>query len=217
MTDPLDWTPPTDYVPPARMDGRGTVLERFDAARHGPDLYAANGAGPDMWRYLSYGPFAHAAAYMAWAEGAAASADPAFYAIRGAGGWAGLASLMRIDRANGVIEIGHVAFSPALQRTRAATAALHLMIAQAFAGGFRRVEWKCDAGNAPSRQAAARLGFAYEGTFRQHMVVKGRNRDTAWFAMLDGDWPGVLAAHLAWLDPANFDADGRQRRALAVP
>ncbi|MEM7643048.1 MAG: GNAT family protein [Pseudomonadota bacterium] len=205
-----------DYAPPARMAGHGAVLERLDPARHAGDLFAANGADPEMWRYMHCGPFADFDTYRAWADGAAASADPAFYGIRGDGPWIGVASLMRIDRGNGVIEIGNIAFSGALKRTRNATAALHLMIAQAFEAGFRRVEWKCNAENAASRRAALRLGFGYEGTFRQHMVVKGRNRDTAWFAIVDGDWPAIRAAHLAWLDPGNFDGDGQQRKPLGA-
>ncbi|MEM7489536.1 MAG: GNAT family protein [Pseudomonadota bacterium] len=212
----LDWHP-LDYDPPARLAGHGAVLERLDPGRHGRDLFASNGADAEMWRHMPYGPFADPDAYHAWAEGAAASDDPAFYAIRGDDGpWTGVASLMRIDRGNGVIEIGHIALSAALRRTRTATAALHLMIAQAFETGFRRVEWKCNAENGASRRAAARLGFAYEGTFRQHMVVKDRNRDTAWFAILDGDWPAIRTAHLAWLDPANFDGSGWQVRAMAT-
>lgn len=122
---------------------------------------------------------------------------------------------MRIDRESGVVEIGNIAFSPGLQRTPAATEAIHLLLEHAFASGFRRVEWKCNAENGPSRRAAARYGFAFEGTFRQHMVVKGRNRDTAWFALLDGEWPDLRTAHRAWLDPANFDDAGAQRRTLA--
>ncbi|MEL7183862.1 MAG: GNAT family protein, partial [Pseudomonadota bacterium] len=145
----------------------------------------------------------------------ASRADPFYYAIGDGTGWRGVAAYLRMDRANGVVEIGCIVLSPALQRTRAATEALHLMIAAAFDGGVRRVEWKCNAENAASRRAALRLGFTYEGTFRQHMVVKGRNRDTAWFALLDRDWPLIAAKHQAWLAPGNFDAQGRQRTALS--
>lgn len=211
-----DWTALT-YDPPQRLAGHGAALERLHPSRHAADLFAANGPDVEMWRYMPDGPFADLDAYRAWADKAAASPDPAFYAIRGDGPWIGVASLMRIDRGNGVIEIGNIAFSGALKRTRTATAALHLMVAQAFAAGFRRVEWKCNAQNAPSRRAALRLGFALEGIFRQHMVVKGLNRDTAWYAMIDGDWPKIQAAHLAWLDPSNFDGDGRQITALVIP
>ncbi|MEM8824124.1 MAG: GNAT family protein [Pseudomonadota bacterium] len=209
----LEWTA-LDYAPPDRIAGHGAVLERFAPKRHAAELFAANGTDVEMWRYMPCGPFADFTDYRGWADQVAAWDDPAFYAIRADGPWIGVASLMRIDRGNGVIEIGNIAFSAALKRTRLATAALHLMIAQAFEAGFRRVEWKCNAENAPSRRAALRLGFSFEGVFRQHMVVKGRNRDTAWFAMVDGDWPAIRDAHLAWLDPENFDGDGRQRRAL---
>lgn len=205
---PLDWNPPD------ALEGRHARLERLDEA-HVEALHAANPTDPAHWRFLSYGPFPDDAVYRLWAAGAAESVDPAFYAVRGAAGWSGVASLMRIDRTHGTVEIGNVAFSPPLQRTRAGTEAVHLMLDHAFAAGFRRVEWKCDAGNAPSRRAAERLGFGYEATFRQHMVVRGANRDTAWYALLDGDWPRIRAAHLAWLDPANFDAGGRQVRSLS--
>ena len=209
-----DWRA-LDWAPPNALRGRWTRLERL-AGHHLDALHAANPSDEAHWRYMSYGPFADRAGYEAWAQGAIASPDPAYYAIGGERGWSGVASLMRIDRAMGVIEIGNIALSPGLQRSRAATEAVHLMIDHAFASGFRRVEWKCNAENAPSLRAAARLGFAYEGTFRQHMVVKGRNRDTAWFAILAGDWPRIGDAHRAWLDASNFDADGRQMRPLRI-
>ena len=205
---------PLDWMPPDAMSGRVARLERLGPT-HLIALHAANPADDGHWRYLPYGPFPDLEVYRLWAEGAAATDDPAFYAVGGLSGWSGLAALMRADRVNGVIEIGHVAFSPALQRTIAATEAIHLMIDHAFTAGFRRLEWKCDARNEASRRAAARLGFSYEGTFRQHQIVKGRNRDTAWFAILDEDWLRLRAAHITWLDPANFDEAGRQLRALS--
>lgn len=214
MNELLDWAA-LDWRAPTRLSGQYAVLERLQASHIGA-LHAANPVEPAHWAYMPYGPFAGPADYQLWAEGAAASEDPAFYAVKGAAGWSGVASLMRIDRANGVIEIGNIAFSPGLQRTPAATEAIHLLLDHAFASGFRRVEWKCNAENAPSRRAAARFGFEFEGVFRQHMVVKGRNRDTAWFAMLDGDWSRLRAAQRAWLAPANFDAAGAQRQALGA-
>ncbi len=155
-------------------------------------------------------------------EATCGRADPLFFSIFGEGGSgerataAGLASYLRIAPAAGTIEVGHIHLAPALQRTRAATEAMFLMMRQAFDLGYRRYEWKCDALNAVSRRAAERLGFTYEGTFRHHLVYKGRNRDTAWYAIVDADWPPVRAAYEAWLDPANFDRDGRQRRPLAT-
>lgn len=205
---------PLDWDPPPALEGAHARLERLDPA-HVEALHAANPVDPDHWRYLSYGPFPDEAVYRLWAEGAAESADPAYYAVRGASGWSGVAALMRIDRTHGVVEIGSIAFSPPLQRTRAATEAIHLLLRHCFEAGFRRVEWKCDARHAVSRRAAERFGFRYEGTFCQHMVVRGANRDTAWFAMLDGDWPRIRAAHEAWLADANFDGEGRQRKALS--
>ncbi|MCK0167965.1 GNAT family N-acetyltransferase [Jannaschia sp. S6380] len=215
MSDLSDWRA-LAYAPPPAMVGQHSQLERLSVGDHAAALHASNPLTDDHWAFMPYGPFPDLQVYRLWAEGAAASEDPAYYAVRGGQGWGGVASLMRIDRAHGVIEIGHIAFSPGLQRTTAATEAIHLMIDQAFAAGFRRVEWKCNAANAASRHAAERLGFVHEGTFRQHMVVKGANRDTAWYAILDGDWPRLRAAHRAWLAPSNFEADGRQRTPLRV-
>lgn len=215
MSVSLDgWTAP-GFVPPDAMRGRVARLQRLSEADHAEALHAANAADPEMWRWMGYGPFASMGAYRDWVGGAAASEDPVFYAIRGAGDWADVATYMRIDTANGVIEIGNIALAAALQRTVASTEAIHVMIDRAFAMGFRRVEWKCDAGNARSMAAARRYGFAYEGTFRQHMVIRGANRDTAWFAILDGDWPRLRAGHRTWLAAGNFDAAGRQVRSLS--
>jgi RimJ/RimL family protein N-acetyltransferase len=188
--------------------------------RHGDSLAAAFiGGEPETWAYLPYGPFADRPAFDAWLAPTAAKPDPLFYAVidRTSGGAVGVASLMRIDPANGVIEIGHIHFSPRLKRSRAGTEALFLLMARVFDElGYRRLEWKCNALNHRSRQAAQRLGFTYEGTFRQAVIVKGRNRDTAWFSMLDHEWPARKRAFEAWLDPANFDDRGHQRSALAA-
>lgn len=203
---------------PARIEGRHVTLERLDPERHAEDLFAANQGQDWVWDYMGYGPFADLAAYRDWQAAVAAKADPCFYALRDhAGGRiGGLASFLRIDRANGVIEIGHILISPAMQRRPAVTEAISLMIGWAFDAGYRRVEWKCDALNAPSRRAALRYGFAFEGIFRQHMIYKGRNRDTAWFAIIDRDWPALALAHQAWLAPGNFDTGGEQRQSLTA-
>jgi len=201
---------------PLTLVGRYARLEPL-GPEHAAALHAANAASDAKWAYLPYGPFATAADYVAWVAGVAGRADPRFFAVRdlAAAAPGGVASLMRATPEHGVIEVGHICFAPALQRTRAATEAVLLLADWAFATGYRRFEWKCDAANAPSRRAAARYGFACEGVFRQHMIVKGRNRDTAGFAMIDRDWPELRAAHRAWTDPSNFDADGRQWRRLA--
>jgi RimJ/RimL family protein N-acetyltransferase len=147
----------------------------------------------------------------------AAKDDPVFFAIRdlSTGSWSGVASYLRITPEAGTIEVGHINLSPELQRTRAATEAMLLMMARAFETGYRRYEWKCNALNLGSRRAAERLGFSYEGIFRQATVIKGRNRDTAWFAAIDAEWPALKAAFARWLDPSNFDDEGRQRRSLS--
>lgn len=203
------------------LDGRCCRLEPLDADRHAAELYAAFADAPDDsdWTYMGAGPFPDAASYLSFARTAAASADPMHYAVidRASGRAVGTLSLLRIDPANGAIEVGWVAFSRALKRTPVSTEAQYLLMRYVFdALGYRRYEWKCDDLNAPSRAAAARLGFQYEGTFRQAVVYKGRNRDTAWFAMLDRDWPVLAASFEAWLAPANFDEHGAQRRSLAA-
>jgi len=207
---------------PARtaLTGRLVTLAPLDPPRHAAALFdAAHGAPADplLWRYLGYGPFADVAALEAWLWRQATALDPVFYTVVPAGAApAGLASYLRLAPDVGVVEIGHLVFTPRLQRTPAATEAIYLMLAYAFDRlGYRRVEWKCDALNERSRRAAERLGFSFEGVFRQSKVVKGRNRDTAWFALIDPDWPARRAALRAWLDPENFDATGRQRRPLA--
>ncbi len=212
---------PTPPAPPREtITAPGVLLEPLDPARHaGPTFDKVQGADW-VWDYLGYGPFADADAYVGWQRSNAMGADPAFYAIIDPGrpqdGAMGLASFLRIDRNHGVIEIGHILMSPQLQRSRTASAAIMAMIGWAFAAGYRRVEWKCDSLNAPSRRAALRFGFTFEGIFRQHMIVKGRNRDTAWFAIIDSDWPPLRAACDRWLSPENFDAQGRQRESLSA-
>jgi len=215
--------PLTDWRPPPRpvhavLEGRYCRLEPLAARRHAADLYAAYSRDADgrMWTYLSSGPFASSAEFRSWVEARQDSEDPLFFAVIDAATAraAGVASFLRIDPGHGVVEVGHLAFSPQLQRTRVATEAMYLMMKHVFDLGYRRYEWKCDALNAPSRRAAERLGFTFEGIFRQAIVYKGRNRDTAWYSVIDSEWPVLETAFRAWLDPANFDADGRQRRRL---
>jgi RimJ/RimL family protein N-acetyltransferase len=201
------------------MTGRTVVLEPLSATMHGDDLFEAQAADPTgrMWTYMPVGPFPTRAVHRAWVEAAQASDDPLHFAVRdvASGRATGTASFLRIDPAGGVIEVGYIAFTPALQRTVQSTEAMALMMGRVFDElGYRRYEWKCNALNAPSMRAAIRLGFTYEGTFRQSMIVKGRNRDTAWFSILDREWPRAKAAFQAWLDPSNRDADGRQRASL---
>ncbi len=202
---------------PDRLPGIHVTLERLDPARHADDLFQANLGHDWVWDYLPYGPFADLAGYRDWQAGMAAKSDPYFYALRdhATGRIGGIASYLRVDPGNGVIEIGHIQIAPVLQRSPAATEAISLMIRWAFQAGYRRVEWKCNALNEPSMVAARRYGFTYEGTFRQHMLVRGHNRDSAWFSILDREWPDLAAAHDAWLAPSNFDAEGRQRQRLS--
>ena len=203
---------------PLTLQGRRVRLEPV-APGHADDLFAAGHEGDgELWTYLSYGPFGGAEEMRAWLVDRAASEDPRFFAIvpLAAGRAAGVASYLRFAPEHRVIEIGHIWFGGALQRTPLATEAIFLLARHAFDElGVRRLEWKCDAANARSRRAAERFGFTFEGVFRQHMLVKGRNRDTAWYSLLDGEWPAARAAFEAWLDDGNFDADGRQRRSLA--
>ena len=201
------------------LDGESVRLEPVDLARHAEPLFAASRGADEIWDYLAYGPFKSQSEFQSWLEDRAASSDPLFYAIvdRSTGLPAGMASFMRIVPEFGVIEIGHIWFASALQRTRQATEAIFLMARHAFDDlGYRRLEWKCDALNARSRRAAERFGFTFEGVFRQHMISKGRNRDTAWFSITDGEWPRIRAGFEAWLAPENFDAGGRQRQPLAI-
>ncbi len=211
-----DWTPPPA---PTRMvlDGRYCRLEPLTLA-HAPALFEVLSADDEgrIWTYMPNGPFASADAYRAWVWDAALGADPLHYAIVVDGQPGGTASYLRIAPAAGSIEVGFITYSPALQRTRAATDAMYLMMRWAFDVGYRRYEWKCNALNAASRRAAQRLGLSYEGVFRQAVVVKGRNRDSAWYAAIDSEWPAIRAAMETWLDPANFDGEGVQRQSLSA-
>lgn len=208
------------FPPLTPMIGRWCRVEPLDIERHAAQLYEANRDDPEgrNWTYLSSEPPADLDAYRAWLAKMTAAADPQFHAIVDAqsGNAVGVAAFLRIDPANGVIEVGHINYSPRLQRTIAATEAMALMMRRAFDElGYRRYEWKCDSLNSPSRSAAQRLGFTFEGIFRHALVYKGRNRDTAWFSILDREWPAMRDAFDAWLDPSNFDAAGNQRKSLS--
>lgn len=214
----LNWRParPPSRVP---LTGGAVVLEPLDPVRHRDDLFAAAEGADATWTYLPYGPFSSQRDFVAWLEERAPVDDPLTFAVidRVSGRASGLASFLSIVPEHGVIEIGHVWFSPSLQRTRQATDAIYLMARHAFDElGNRRLEWKCDSLNAGSRRAAERFGFVFEGIFRNHRVVKGRNRDTAWYSITDSEWPSRKAEFEAWLAPANFDEEGRQRRSLAA-
>jgi RimJ/RimL family protein N-acetyltransferase len=213
-----DWRAPD---PPSSqpMVGRTCRLEVLDPERHAKELHAANMLDTEhrIWTYLAYGPFVSPSEYRKWADEVSKGSDPLFHAIvdTATGKAVGVASYLRINPAIGSIEVGHINYSPSLQRTPAATEAMYLMMKRVFEAGYRRYEWKCDALNARSRAAAQRLGFSYEGVFRQATIYKGRNRDTAWYAIIDKEWPELEEAYTRWLDPANFDEEGRQRLRLA--
>ena len=201
------------------LDGRLVSIAPLDAALHGAALYDATCGGDrdELWTYLPDGPYADPQTFASDLDVKARSADPLFFAIvdRATGGAAGLAAYLRMDPANRVLEIGHILFGRGLQRSAGATEAMYLMAKYAFEElGCRRYEWKCDTRNAPSWRAAERLGFTFEGVFRQHMIRKGQNRDSAWFSMLDSEWPANRQAFEQWLEPSNFETDGRQRRTL---
>jgi RimJ/RimL family protein N-acetyltransferase len=201
------------------LPGRYVLLEPLDAARHAAGLFEAAQVGDadDRFRWLPETPPDDLATVETWAGAKAQSDDPMFFAVVDAasGKTVGRQALMRNDAANGVIEIGNIYWGPGMARSRAATEALFLFMRHAFDGlGYRRFEWKCNNDNVPSKVAAERFGFSFEGVFRQHMIVKGLNRDTAWFAIIDKDWPRLKAGYEAWLDPGNFDDSGQQRRKL---
>lgn len=203
------------------IPGRLCHVEPIDPARHGADLFAANAKDREgrNWTYLSVGPFETFETYLTWLEEVAGNDDPLFYAIidTASACAVGVASYLRVDPSNGAIEIGNINFSPELQRRPAATEAIYLMMRRAFDElRYRRCEWKCDALNAASRKAAERLGFEFEGVFRQAMVYKGRNRDTAWYSVIDREWPMLRQALERWLDSSNFDHQGRQRQRLST-
>jgi RimJ/RimL family protein N-acetyltransferase len=219
--DPV--TPPPGLVPArAPLVGSAVVLEPLDPARHAAALHRAGHDGEAalrIWDYLPYGPFVAEDVFRAYLRDCAAAFDPIHFAICDAATRepAGMASFMDIQPKTGVIEIGGIWFSPALQRTRAATEALFLMLTHALDDlGYRRMQWRCNAQNAKSRVAARRLGFRFEGIWFNHLVFKGRNRDTAWYSILDTEWPAIREAITAWLDPANFDAAGRPKHSLSA-
>lgn len=202
-----------------RLDGHYVRLEPLEAVRHGDGLFEASSV-PDAarrFRWLYDYPPESRAAFQPWLEKAEASADPLFFAVidKASGRVAGRQTLMRIDPAYGVIEIGNIYWGPLIARKPAATEAQFLFMQHVFDGlGYRRYEWKCNNLNEPSKRAAQRFGFSFEGVFRQHVVVKGENRDTAWYSVIDKEWPSLRRAYQEWLDPANFDAEGRQKRRL---
>jgi RimJ/RimL family protein N-acetyltransferase len=202
------------------LKGRWIALVPLDAEKHAESLFeGANGGDKDrVWTYLFDGPYTDPAAFKASIAAKAQSTDPLFFAIldNAAGAAVGYQTFLRIEPEHRVIEVGNIMYTPALQRTPGATEAQYLFGRYVFDElGYRRYEWKCNALNAPSRRAAERFGFAFEGIFRQHMIVKGRNRDTAWFAMLDSEWPARKAAYERWLAPDNFDDEGRQKTRLS--
>ena len=202
------------------LDGRAVRVVPLDPLAHADTLFESSSGVENerLWLYLFEGPFATRADFDSHLKQKASSEDPLFFAVvdKASGDAVGYASYMRIEPVHRVIEVGSILYTPRLQRTVGATEAMYLMARHVFDDlGYRRYEWKCNALNAPSRSAALRLGFTFEGIFRQHMIVKGRNRDTAWFSMLDSEWPRRKAAFERWLDPANFEASGQQRVSLS--
>jgi RimJ/RimL family protein N-acetyltransferase len=219
MTDLSDWTP-RQRPAHAPMEGWFVRLEPLDAARHGDGLFDASSIADagDRFRWLYENPPESRGAFDDWLGRVERSEDPMFFAVidKATGKVAGRQTFMRIDTANGVIEIGNIYWGPLVSRRPAATEALFLFARHAFDDlGYRRFEWKCNNRNAPSKKAALRFGFTFEGIFRNHLVVKGENRDTAWYSIIDEEWPVLRQAYEAWLDPSNFDAAGQQRRGLA--
>lgn len=213
---------PAQATRPTRvtLEGRFARLEPLDPAKHARDLFDAT-HGPDreaIWAYIGDGPYADFESFRASLEGKAKSDDPLFFAIidRANGKATGYATLMRIDVPHRVIEVGNIVYGTAMQKTPLATEVQYLLMRHAFDDlGFRRYEWKCNALNAPSRKAAERYGFTYEGLFRQHMIIKGRNRDTTWYAIVDADWPRIKSGFERWLSPDNFLPNGQQKKSLA--
>lgn len=199
------------------LSGSYVRLEPLEADIHAADLHRAFSGHESLWDYMAYGPFVSSAAYHRWVKEMTAKPDPFFFALRDArtGQRSGVASYLRISPDVGSIEVGHICIAPEMQRGIAATEAMFLMMDWAFRAGYRRYEWKCNALNLPSRRAAQRLGFSFEGIFRNHMITKGHNRDTAWFSVINEEWPALREAYGAWLRPANFDSTGRQRERLS--
>lgn len=212
-----DWTPPRVPDNALQLQGQYCSLEPLVAEKHAALLFRTYVGQDHVWAYMPYGPFSSSSQYHRWMRETESDGSVKFYAIKNleSGAFEGVASFLRIAPEAGSIEVGHINFSPALQNTRAATEALFLMMAWTFDAGYRRFEWKCDALNEGSRRAAQRLGLSYEGVFRQAAVVKGRNRDTAWFAAIDAEWPALQEAFRVWLDPANFDPQGMQIERLS--
>ena len=206
--------------PRTPMLGHYCQVEPLDPRKHGRDLFEAAATDKEgrIWTYLGYGPFATHQAYAGWMSTTCMGEDPLFHAIvdLATGKAVGVASLMRIDPKGGAIEVGHICLMPPGQRGRVATESMFLLMKRVFDEvAYRRYEWKCDALNAPSRKAAERLGFSYEGLFRQATVYKGRNRDTAWYSIIDKEWPRLKACFETWLDPSNFDSEGQQKLRLS--
>ncbi|MFK7744228.1 MAG: GNAT family N-acetyltransferase [Roseobacter sp.] len=211
-----DWTPPAEPDGIA-LRGRYAELVRLDTNAHARALFAAYQGHDQVWDYLFDGPFHDLDGYRTWMDKSVSTKGQLFYAIknRETDAWEGVASYLRIDPQSGSIEVGNINYSPALQRTRAGTEAMFLMMQWAFNAGYRRYEWKCNGLNLPSRRAAQRLGFSFEGIFRQAVVVKGRNRDTAWFAAIDREWLALQNAYKVWLAPENFN-EGQQCQSLSA-
>ncbi len=209
---------PRPLPPRSAMQGRYCSVVPLDETLHAPGLFRAFAQDTDgrNWTYLPYGPFDSETEFTEWLKTSCTGPDPLFHTVLDAGGTpVGMASYLRIEPSAGSIEVGHIHFSPLLQRKPSSTETMYLMMRRVFDElGYRRYEWKCDALNAPSRQAAERLGFTFEGVFRQATHYKGRNRDTAWFAIIDKDWPRIRDAFEAWLSPDNFDSTGQQRESL---
>ena len=217
--------PVKNFTPPPHpqgitLTGNLVRLEPLDVAAHSADLYAAKGLdkGGQNWRYLPYGPFATLAEYQAWLGAEATKTDPSFFAIISLSDnkAVGVASYLRINQNDGSIEVGHIHYSPLLQRTRAGTEAMYLMMKWAFENGYRRYEWKCNALNKRSRNAAQRLGFSYEGVFRQMSISKGKNRNTAWFAAIDQEWNALKKSFETYLADANLDQNAKPKLSLST-
>lgn len=220
MTSPLISWQPVAAPPRQCLTGLHVRLEPLDPTRHGDDLWQSlqgPDADPELWNYMAYGPFTERGLFNAWLNSQAASSDPLFFSVIDLSQQhaVGLLSFLHMMPKDGCIEIGHIAFARSMQRSPASTEAVYLLARLALGTlGYRRLEWKCDALNDRSMRAARRLGFSYEGLFRQHMLVKGRNRDTAWFSILDREWPACNRAFEHWLAADNFDAKGRQKQRL---
>ena len=213
----VDLDLPLPPPPTSPMVGQFGAVVQLQVDAHAGPLFDAFAADDEAdWTYLPYGPFPDLDAFRRWLETCADSTDPLFFVVEDATGPCGMASYLRIQPWSASVEVGNIHFARRLQRTAAATEAMWSMMHRVFESGYRRYEWKCDALNAPSRTAAERLGFRFEGIFRQATIYKGRNRDTAWYSIIDSEWPAIEAEFGRWLDPGNFHGDGSQRRRLAI-